>query len=84
MLQRRSSVFSKCSVFFNFVFNIHIKPTRFTGNADSIRSSDKLHGLFVDPHQSDGVDGRQNLTIEATCANLDENINKIKANVKQK
>lgn len=36
--------------------DINSKPTRFTGDADAIGSSDELHGLLINPHQSDGVD----------------------------
>lgn len=46
------------------------KPTRFTGNADTIRSPNELHGLFIDPHQPDGIDEGQNLAVEATSSDL--------------
>lgn len=49
------------------------KLTRFTGNADAIGSPDELHCFFVHPHQSDGIDEGQNLTVEATRANLVQN-----------
>lgn len=35
---------------------MYSKHTRFTGNADAIRSSNELHRLLINPHQSDGVD----------------------------
>lgn len=54
------------------MFNVCVdsKPTRFAGDADAIRSPNELHGLFINPHQSDGVDEGNNLTVEAARSDL--------------
>lgn len=44
--------------------------TWFTGDADAIGPSDELHGLFINSHQSDGVDVGKDLAVEATRPNL--------------
>lgn len=44
--------------------------TWFTGDADAVGPSDELHGLFINSHQSDGVDVGKDLAVEATRPNL--------------
>lgn len=44
--------------------------TWFTGDADAVGPSDELHGLFINSHQSDGVDVGEDLAVEATRPDL--------------
>lgn len=40
--------------------------TRLTRDADTIRSADQLHGVFIHPYEPDGVNARENAAVEAT------------------
>ena len=44
--------------------------TGLAGDADSVRTSGELHGLFIHLHQSDGVDVGQDPAVEAARARL--------------